>query len=86
MQITGEPGIGKSRLALELIDKIGLSDDAIVVLQASAQHQNTPLHPIIRRLEQWIGIRADEAAPRSMRRACANSSPGCLRATTRRLC
>jgi class 3 adenylate cyclase/predicted ATPase len=60
LQITGEPGIGKSRLALELIDKIGLRDDAIVVLQASAQHQNAPLHPIIRRFEHWVGIRADE--------------------------
>src|SRR5262245_27109377 len=60
VEISGEPGIGKSRLALELIDKIGLRDDSIVVLQASAQHQNTPLYPIIRRLEQRIGIRADE--------------------------
>ena len=78
VEITGEPGIGKSRLALELIDKTGLRDDSIVVLQASAQHQNTPLYPIIRRLEQRIGIRKDEA-PRPMRRACANSSPRCLR-------
>ena len=70
VQITGEPGIGKSRLALELIDKIGLSDDAIVVLQASAQHQNAPLHPIIRRLEQWIGIRADEAPEVNAARLC----------------
>jgi class 3 adenylate cyclase len=60
VEITGEPGIGKSRLALELIDKIGLRGDSIVVLQASAQHQNAPLHPIIRRFEQRIGIRTDE--------------------------
>jgi len=70
VQITGEPGIGKSRLALELIDKIGLRDDSIVVLQASAQHQNAPLHPIIRRLEQRIGIRADEAAEVNASRLC----------------
>src|SRR5215510_6873105 len=60
VEISGEPGIGKSRLALELINKLGLHDDSIVVLQASAQHQNTPLYPIIRKLEQRIGIRADE--------------------------
>src|SRR5262245_9895982 len=60
VEISGEPGIGKSRLALELINKLGLRDDSIVVLQASAQHQNTPLYPIIRKLEQRIGIRADE--------------------------
>jgi len=27
VEIAGEPGIGKSRLALELIDKTGLPDD-----------------------------------------------------------
>ncbi|HKC81978.1 MAG TPA: adenylate/guanylate cyclase domain-containing protein [Gemmatimonadaceae bacterium] len=62
VEITGEPGIGKSRLALELIDKTGLSDDLILAVQASAQHQNTPLYPIIRTLEQRIGIRKDEGA------------------------
>ena len=61
VEITGEPGIGKSRLAFELIGKTGLHDDSILVLQASAQHQNTPLYPIIRRLEQRIGIRKNES-------------------------
>jgi class 3 adenylate cyclase/tetratricopeptide (TPR) repeat protein len=60
VEITGEAGIGKSRLALELIEKIGLADDLILAVQASAQHQNTPLYPIIRTLEQRIGIRKDE--------------------------
>jgi predicted ATPase/class 3 adenylate cyclase len=58
--ITGEAGIGKSRLALELIDQTDLRDDSIVALQASADHQNTPFYPIVRRLEQRIGIRKDE--------------------------
>jgi class 3 adenylate cyclase/tetratricopeptide (TPR) repeat protein len=60
VEITGEPGIGKSRLAFELVGRTGLRDDAIL-LQASAQHQNTPLYPIIRRLEHRIGIRKDES-------------------------
>ena len=60
VEITGEPGIGKSRLALELIDKTGLPDDLILAVQASAQHQNTPLYPIIRTLERRVGIRKDE--------------------------
>ena len=68
VEITGEPGIGKSRLALELIDRTGLSDDSIMAIQASAQHQNTPLYPIIRILEQRIGIRKDEGAEASSAR------------------
>ena len=62
VEIAGEPGIGKSRLALELIDKTGLPDDLILAIQASAQHQNTPLYPMMRTLEQRIGIRKDEGA------------------------
>jgi len=62
VEITGEPGIGKSRLVLELIDIIALPRDSILVLQASAHHQNTPLYPIIRWLKQTIGLRKDENA------------------------
>lgn len=62
VEITGEPGIGKSRLALELIARALLPDSLILAIQASAPHQNTPLYPIIRALEQRIGIRRDEDA------------------------
>lgn len=68
VEVTGEPGIGKSRLALELIDKTGLPDDLILTVQASAQHQNTPLYPIIKTLEQRIGIRKDEGAEANLER------------------
>ena len=68
VEITGEPGIGKSRLALELIEKTGLPDGSILAVQASAQHQNTPLYPIIRTLEQRIGIRKDEGAQANLAR------------------
>src|SRR5262245_19241030 len=87
VEITGEAGMGKSRLALALIDKIGLREDSIVVLHASAQHQNTPLYPIIRRLEQRIGIRADEPVEANAARlngflanqpACDEEAPGLI--------
>ena len=79
VEIIGEPGIGKSRLALELTDRTGLSDDSIVAVQASAQHQNTPLYPIISSLEQRIGIRKDEGAEASwarLREFLATSTAG----------
>ncbi|MCJ9700759.1 MULTISPECIES: adenylate/guanylate cyclase domain-containing protein [unclassified Bradyrhizobium] len=62
VEITGEPGIGKSRLALELIERAALPDDLILAIQASGPHQNTPLYPIIRALEQRIGIGRDDDA------------------------
>ncbi len=67
-EITGEPGIGKSRLALELIEKAGLPDDLILAIHASASHQNTPLYPIIRAIEQRAGIRKDEDAQANLAR------------------
>src|SRR5262245_9813363 len=70
VEITGEPGIGKSRLALELIEKAELPDDSILVLQASAHHQNAPLYPIIRWLKQTVGLRREDSA---------DTNAGCLR-------
>jgi class 3 adenylate cyclase len=68
VQITGEAGIGKSRLAMEVIRLTGLGEEAIVRLRSSAQHQNTPLYPIVRRLEQQTGIRKDESAEANLER------------------
>jgi class 3 adenylate cyclase/tetratricopeptide (TPR) repeat protein len=79
VEITGEAGIGKSRSALELIGKTGLADELILAIQASAQHQNTPLYPIIRTLEQRIGIRKDEGAeanPARLREFLATTAAG----------
>ena len=68
VEITGEAGIGKSRLALELIGMTGLGEGSIVRLQSSAQHQNTPLYPIVRRLEQQAGFRKGASAEANLAR------------------
>jgi class 3 adenylate cyclase/tetratricopeptide (TPR) repeat protein len=65
VEITGEAGIGKSRLAMELISKAELDNASIVVLQASAHHQNTPFYPIVRRFEQMIGVRKEDSVETS---------------------
>src|SRR5262249_50126186 len=70
VEITGEPGIGKSRLGLEVIGLTTLPRGPIVACQCSAHHQNTPLYPIIRWLKQTIGLRKDENG---------DTNAGCLR-------
>ncbi len=61
VELSGDSGIGKSRLALELIERTGLAQDAILALQASAYHQNVPLYPITQLLEQRIGMKRDRS-------------------------
>ena len=60
-RLMGETGIEFPLIEADAAET-GLPDDLILTVQASAQHQNTPLYPIIRTLEQRIGIRKDEGA------------------------
>jgi tetratricopeptide (TPR) repeat protein len=63
--ISGEVGIGKSRLALEL-EKHAQADDALCLrLQCSALQSNTHLHPIQEHLANIAGVRPTE--PLSLR-------------------
>jgi class 3 adenylate cyclase/predicted ATPase len=60
--ISGEPGIGKSRLIREFRSALGLSPRDVVSLQCSPFHVNTPLAPEIERLRRVTGIQeADDA-------------------------
>src|SRR5215813_3321390 len=45
--VTGEPGIGKSRLALELAADLGERPHGWLACRGSPQHPHTPFHPII---------------------------------------
>ena len=45
--VTGEPGIGKSRLALELATDLSKRPHSWLACRGSPQHQHTPFHPII---------------------------------------
>jgi predicted ATPase/DNA-binding response OmpR family regulator/class 3 adenylate cyclase len=57
--IAGEPGIGKSRLARALKDR--LADDAVVSFYCSPNHQDSPLYPFIAQLERAAGFRRDDS-------------------------
>jgi class 3 adenylate cyclase/predicted ATPase len=60
--ISGEPGIGKSRLVAALEERI--TDDPHIPLhyQCSAHHINSPLYPFIVQLERAVGFKADDSS------------------------
>jgi class 3 adenylate cyclase len=54
--LTGEPGIGKSRLVVALEQKIKAAPWARIRLVCSAHHRDSPLYPILRHLERAAKI------------------------------
>ena len=60
--MSGEPGIGKSRLCETFFGRIADQPHDEVRLQCSPYHANSPLYPILRHLERAAGF-ADEDAP-----------------------
>lgn len=60
--VSGEPGIGKSRLIRQFRSSLDASWRSVVSLQCSVFHVNTPLAPEIERLRRVTGIQeADDA-------------------------
>jgi class 3 adenylate cyclase/predicted ATPase len=55
MLVSGEPGIGKSRVVHELGRRVG-ADGVRFVFQASPYHTTSPLHPVVEELERVLGI------------------------------
>ena len=63
--LSGEPGIGKSRITLALSEAIADEPHARVRIDGSAHHANSALFPFIVHLERAAGFqRADDAAAR----------------------
>jgi class 3 adenylate cyclase len=54
--IDGEPGIGKSRLAQELASAVAQTGARIVSLSCSANHQRSPLYPVLEAISRSIGL------------------------------
>ncbi len=57
--ISGEPGIGKSRLAVALREQLAADPYRLVSLQCSSHHTNSAWYPVIRYLERAAGITPD---------------------------
>jgi class 3 adenylate cyclase/predicted ATPase len=63
--ICGEPGIGKSRISIALVNEIVQHDHATIRWQCSSHHTNSPFYPVIRNLERAARFdREDSAAVR----------------------
>ena len=58
--ISGEPGIGKSRLAAALADHIAGEPHSRLRYQCSPYHINSALRPFIAQLERAAGFKADD--------------------------
>jgi class 3 adenylate cyclase len=59
--ISGEPGIGKSRLAQTLLERLSDEPHARLRYFCSPHHQDTALFPTIAQLERAAGLRRDDS-------------------------
>src|SRR5262249_41240304 len=57
--ISGEPGIGKSRLVTALVQHLGLEAGQVLSFQCSPYHVSSAWHPVVRHLEDAAGIDPD---------------------------
>ncbi|MBV9556435.1 MAG: AAA family ATPase, partial [Pseudolabrys sp.] len=61
--LSGEPGIGKSRLIAALEESLANAPPGRVRLVCSPHYQDTPLHPVIRQIKRVAGIQNDDSHP-----------------------
>src|SRR5262249_1883438 len=77
--ISGEPGIGKSRLAAALAERIAGEPHTRLRYQCSPYHTNSALRPFIAQLERAAGFKADDTSEQRLDKLealLAMSAPG----------
>src|SRR6516162_266053 len=60
--ISGEPGIGKSRLAETMVERLAGEPHIRLRFFCSPHHQDSALYPVIAHLERAAGFRRDDTA------------------------
>lgn len=74
--ISGEPGIGKSRLAAELYNRIANEPHLRLRYYCSPHHQDSALHPVIVHLERAARFEREDTAHDKVSKLQALFSPG----------
>jgi class 3 adenylate cyclase/tetratricopeptide (TPR) repeat protein len=83
--ISGEPGIGKSRLALELVGQVRRRRATVLRFQCSPHHRSSMLHPLLERLQRaTLAHRPDRPAtgPERLGMLLRGSGPATAAAVT----
>ena len=78
--LSGEPGIGKSRLLAALEDELAAEPHASLRYFCSPLHQDSALHPIVARWEQEAGFARGDSAEERLRKLEAIIAPAELAA------
>ena len=73
--LSGEPGIGKSRLLAALEDTLAADPHASLRYFCSPLHQDSTLHPIVARWEQEAGFTRGSSAEQRLRKLEAIVTP-----------
>jgi predicted ATPase len=60
--ISGEPGIGKSRIAQTIVERLGGEPHTRLRYFCSPHHQDSALYPSIAQLERAAGFRREDTA------------------------
>ena len=58
--LSGEPGIGKSRIIQVILERIKIPEQQLLRLQCLPDHENTALHPIIDQLKRTLDVVHDD--------------------------
>jgi class 3 adenylate cyclase/predicted ATPase len=74
--ISGEPGIGKSRLTVALSEHIGNEPHTRLRYFCSPHHQDSALYPFIAQLERAAGFARDDAGEEKLGKLGALLAPG----------